>query len=355
MSTRLPFLSVLVLLVAWNVSPCRAADSEDPVPTSVTIQDKSIPLSKALMALSKQTGIEVEDRRREKEDRPIKLDLAKSTFWQALDTIAREADLRVSLYERDRKIALVDGPYHEVPTSYTGPFRIAIKRMTAVRDLEADAHFTVAHLEVAWEPRIQAFLLESRPDSLVVKDDKGRVREMPEEAKGQASVNGRLAEVIEVRLPGLPRSANAIAQLKGTLSLVGATKMLTFTFNKLEKETLTQDGVTVRLFQLSTNGDPWTIGLSLRYPPGGPRFESFQSSVVNNEIYLEKNGKRYPSNGGSSIDQTDNEATVRYLFEEDQAKKFILGKPADWKLIYLTPGKISEMPVPFEFKDVPLP
>ena len=40
----------------------------------------------------------------------------------------------------------------------------------------------------------------------------------------------------------------------------------------------------------------------------------------------------------------------------DQAdKNQVLGKISDWKLVYRTPGKMTEMPVPFEFKDVPLP
>jgi hypothetical protein len=30
-------------------------------------------------------------------------------------------------------------------------------------------------------------------------------------------------------------------------------------------------------------------------------------------------------------------------------------KPTDWKFEYVTPGPVIEVPIDFEFKDVPLP
>ena len=36
---------------------------------------------------------------------------------------------------------------------------------------------------------------------------------------------------------------------------------------------------------------------------------------------------------------------------EGKAKK----KPSDWKLVYRTPASVVEVPIAFEFKDVPLP
>src|SRR5207302_995942 len=69
-------------------------------PRTITLKGKDLPLSQALAELAKQTGNKVEDRRRSKEDGvKVNLDLKQATFWQAFDTIAREADARVSLYE----------------------------------------------------------------------------------------------------------------------------------------------------------------------------------------------------------------------------------------------------------------
>lgn len=370
MSLRVTLALLLCLtlspLLVFSADERKAAEppsaDKDLLPKYVKMQHKAIPLSKALTELATQTGIEVEDMRAEKTERDLKLNLDKATFWQALDTIAREADLRVSLYQENRKIGLMDGPYREIPISYNGLFRVAVKRLDLVRTLEPEAHYCIAYLEVAWEPRFQGFLLENQPESLEVKDDKGRPRAAPPTNKGQIAVNGQIATEIKVLLPALPRSVSSIGLFKGTLSLVGSGKMLTFTFDKLDKYDpkkgveQTREGVTVQLDRLSTK-DPelWTIGFALKYPAGGPKFESFQSSLVNNRIYLEAKGKQFPANGGDEIDQNGTDAIVRYRFVEDREKGFVLGKIASWKVVYQTPGKIVEAMIPFEFKDVPLP
>jgi hypothetical protein len=124
-----------------------------------------LPVADALKEISKQTKIAVEDRRRKKEGRAINLNLKDATFWQALDTIAKQTDARISLYERDGVPALVDGPHVIFPVSYNGVFRIALKRLVASRDLEAANSYLVATLELAWEPHYRPFLLETMPKS----------------------------------------------------------------------------------------------------------------------------------------------------------------------------------------------
>lgn len=371
MSSRVSFalllslaVSPLVVFSADERKPADAPTDKDLLPKYVKLQSKAIPLGKALQEVAMQTGTEIADMRSEKNERDLKLDLNKATFWQALDAIAREADLRVSLYHEDRKIGLVDGPYHEYPISYHGLFRVAVKRIDLVRGLDPESHYGIAYLEVAWEPRFQGFLLENQPDSLEVKDDKGRPRQAPETGKGQIAVNGQTATEIKVLLPAFPRSITSIGQLKGSLSVIGSAKMLEFTFDKLDKYDpkkgieQTKEGVTVHLDKLSAKekAELWTIGFALKYPTGGPKFESFQSSLVNNRIYLQNaKNQRFPANGGDEIDQNGTDANVQYRFVEDPDKKFIFGRIGDWKIVYQTPGKIVESAIPFEFKDVPLP
>src|SRR5262249_8811671 len=105
-----------------------------------------------------------------------------------------------------------------------------------------------------------------------------------------------------------------------------------------------------------TKNPLWTLGFRLGYPPGGPDFESFESWLVNNEIRLQKKvgTGTVPPNGGFEIDdQTGRRAVARYRFLEEGDVK--LRKPEDWKVIYKTPGAMVTVPVPFEFKDLPLP
>ncbi len=370
----IPLLGALLILCS-AVEKGQTKDSDIPkelTARTITLQETNIPLSKALRELASQTGNQVEDRRREKEDVKLpKLDLKNATFWQALDAIAKAADTRVSLYERDGKIALLEGPHQLLPVSYSGLFRVTIKGLHLHHVLDADTHYCDINLEVAWEPRFQPILMETRPDSLMVQDDKGRAIEIPEDGKGPTAIGRPIARTIDVRIPAPQRSAKQFGLFKGKLGVMGPTKMLTFTFdklNKIEKATdakkETKEGVTINLRELRSEGgggdEVWTVGLVLEYPPDGPKFESFQSWIINNQIYLEREQagikQQFPPNlGYETDDQSDTKAIIRYRFGDEPEKKLTLGKFSDWKLVYRTPGRIVEVPVPFEFKDVPLP
>jgi hypothetical protein len=340
-------------------------------PRTMTLRGNDIPLSKALEELARQTGNRVEDRRQVKDGVKIKLDLDKATFWQALDAVARAADARVTLFDRDALVALADGPYQMVPVSYHGLFRVMVKRIDLTRSFETDQHVCNIHLEVAWEPRFQPLMMESRSEALVVRDDKGRAAEVPEAGQGMMPIGRRLAKDIQLQVAAPHRSASQLGMLKGTLKVVGPDKMLTFKFDKLDKiekraeaRTQSKDGVSVSLRELRAEGEGgdaiWTVGVLLEYPADGPKFESFQSWLVHNEIYLEKSrdgaGQKFaPNLGYETDDSTDAKAILRYRFGDEPAKKLVLGKFGDWNLIYRTPGRITTMDVPFEFKDVPLP
>src|SRR5579871_1594172 len=118
----------------------------------VTVKGKELTLTKALKTIADQTGVEVQA---QPEGDVKNLNLDKVPFWQAIDTLAKEWDLRVYLYGKDRKIALVKNErgYREMPTSYSDLFRLVMKKVVLVRDLEDDTAGGIAYLEVAWEPR----------------------------------------------------------------------------------------------------------------------------------------------------------------------------------------------------------
>jgi hypothetical protein len=343
-----------------------AQAKKDLLPRTATLSNPAISLSQALKELARQTGMTVEDRRRDKDQEPtFALDLKQATFWEALDEIALKADLRISLCERDGRLALLDGPHKLLPVSYSGVYRVTLKRLTSVRDLETDTHVWMIDLEIAWEPRFRPLFVETEPDSLVVQDAKGLALKNLPLGSGRAPVMRPLAVGTVVRVEAPEQPTDKIGLLKGTLGVIGPSKMLTFTFSGLtqierghkdQARKQTQEGVTATLRELSTERDRWTVGLLLEYPADGPDFESFESWLVNNEIALEKNdGKdRFPENGGFDIeDQAGHRAVLSYRFIEDG--KRTLGKAGDWNLVYRTPGTIVKMPVQFEFKDLPRP
>jgi hypothetical protein len=334
-------------------------------PRLVTLQKESIPLTQALAELTKQSGTQVEDMRADRTTDPtMKLNLEKATFWQAVDTVARQADLRVVLDHKEGKVALADGPNRTVPgsVSYSGLFRVAVKRIQADQDLESQGHFCIAHLEVAWEPRFRPLFLESQPATFEIKDDKGNVLKGFEQGGGRVPLSERIAAQVQVRLEAPKRTALNLGLFKGSLNVLGPTKMVLFSFDKLAQTdkskpapSQVKDGIklTLREFEVEgkDNDQLWKVRLMLEYPEGGPEFESFEQWLVNNEAYLEKkDGKKRIQTGNSETDAQGRQAILRYFFSDED-----MGKPEDWKLVYRTPGQILKVPVNFEFKELPLP
>jgi hypothetical protein len=372
-------VGLFAVLLFTNVAPLHADDKPKSAAgisgaiaaSKVTIQQKEISVAQALAEVSKQTGNQVEDRRQGKEDVKIKLDLKNVTFWQALDALAKAADANVSVFERDMKVALVDGPYLALPTCYDNLFRMRIKRIQIAQNLEADTRQALFTMEIAWEPRFQPLFIEGQADDLYIEDDKGRTVELPEPNKGQASTSKRNAVEVIVRTNAPQRSAASLKVLKGKLTVTGPSEMLTFTWDKLAKidkkadyRKKTNKNVSVTLRELRQEGaagdQVWTVGLYLEYPADGPKFESFQSWIVNNEIHFvrEKDGLKQqlpPNLGYNTDDQSDTNALISYRFGDEPDRKVFLGKFSDWTLVYKTPGKVLEVPINFEFKNLNLP
>jgi hypothetical protein len=368
-------LSLASLLLGWALIPAPSAADEPgayakdkPITKEVTPQyvqfpNEAITVTRALEELKKQTGIEVMDERQNKDDSKIKLDVNKVLFWEALENIAKEADARVNLYREDTKLALGDGPYRALPISYSGIFRVTVNRLVAERDLVTDTHQYRATLEVAWQPGFRPFFIETRPSSIVVQDEKQRTLDTIEEMPGRDDVKARTA-TIDVRLPAPPRSATKLGLLKGNAAIIGPKKWLTFAFDDLGKlkddaagRVQSKEGVTAKLSKLGFDEDVWTVELTLDYPADGPKFESFESWVVYNEITLKKpDAVPFPNNGGYETGNTaGTRAIISYHFLDEPKKKLVRGKPDGWKLEYITPAPFVEFPVAFDFKDLVLP
>lgn len=317
--------------------------------------EERVPLSQALKELETRTGVHVGSAL--KSDPPITLSPVTVGFWQALDAIANQAKARVSLYQREGQLALIEAPpdYQPQPMSYDGLFRIAVRRITASQDFETGTRRYLANLELAWQPDYRPLYVEMHSQSLSVEDDQGRSLSVPNEGGGRAAVQQPRAAELEVALPAIPRAVKRIGRLNGNLSVIGAATMLRFDFDRLDTAEAQHGDVKVKLRKVTTKGDPWTVQVELLYPSGGPRFESYQSWLLHNQIFLvNKDGKRNLPSTGHSIEELKNDwAVVTYYFSEtkDRAR----GIPGEWKVEYWTPSRLVQTAVSFEFKDLPLP
>jgi len=347
---------LLVLSCGW------AADLAPPQPHTVTLSGDSIPLSKALEELKMQTGIAVEDQVGAG-DKTLKLDLKNITFWQAVDTIGTAAQARVSISSGERRIALVKRSGQGKPAvSHSSLFRIALKRVSLSLDLESGSHSAVGFIEVAWEPQLQPFYLETRPQKLVVKDNKNNLLPWSGSGHSLAPVDGRTGLLFEVPLPAPARTVPKLSVIEGQFSVIAPTRMLQFRFPSLDKlqaaapnaalRQQQQDGITCRVGKVTLIGDRWTIQMIFDAPPGH-KLESYQSWVANNELVLvSKDGKsQLTPSSLSDVVESVRQGTVTYHFTDQKLR----GKPEDWSVSCSTPAGVVEMPIPFRFTDIPLP
>jgi hypothetical protein len=327
--------------------------------------------SKALAEVTRQTGIRVENLA-DAADSTLRLDLKRVPFWQAVDAIAAASGARVNLFPTSGRIALEKRPsnYRLPPICYDGRFRLSVKKITANRDLELDDSSprrgaTNLTVEVAWDPELYPLYLETRPHGLRLVDDQNKVQTVPDEGSSLAPVDGRIALGLDLTLPALPRSVLTIRSLEGELSMIGPSKMLTFSFDALDKlkransndpeRTRTQENVTCRILKVTLDRDRWSVRVALDYPAGLKQLDSNQSWVVNNEMTLESSDgkKRVASTDYALESASPRQAILSYHFRD---KGLIAnGKPGDWRLNYRTPANLIEAPIKFRFKDIPLP
>lgn len=329
-----------------------------PGPRSATLEGP-LSLDEALSRLRAQTGNSVGDLRSQKTNPTLALPRSAGHFWPLLDAIGKASGIGFTPYGNDG-VALVDTPYQAVPTAYSGLFRLSLKGVTTSLNFDTRAHFCHLALDVAWEPHLQPFYLDPGTVDVSYGGQKQSVN-----VRGQVSVAGRTATEIDLRLPAPPRSTPRIASLEGRLAVIAPSRLLDFSFDKLapiakgaKPRQLTEDGVTVSLNRLSAARDRWSVEVKIENPPGGPAFETFQSWLDNNKIWLERqeNGKTivWPHDPAEEQVQqvTARRAQVSYHFPLGERRP---GNLADWTLRYRTPARIVQLDVPFKLEDIQLP
>jgi hypothetical protein len=347
-------------------SPAADTTSPAPKPKLITLKGDAT-LDKVLDDLQTQADVAF-DRSRADVTRPVKVDLDKVPFWEALEKVAKAADEQIAFGELGRTIYLLGGEgmtYRQVPLSIDGLFRTAAQRVVAIKDLENDRSICEVELSLHWEPHFAAFLVEAPGKSITAVDNTGKQIEVAEQGGPGRLVAAGGGRKLTVRLADVPRSSRTITKLEGNLRVVGADRMLRFDFPKLvagKEESKTEDGVSVKVEpqeDVKAGSDLWTFRVSYDYPEGGPQLESFESAawMADNDAYLVSadNKRRLDMNGGSEVvTQSDRKAVVKYRWVPQGDEKD-LGKPADWKLVVRTPSRLIEVPVKFKLENIPLP
>ena len=358
------YLRKLFTTVGWVLLSYIAHAGEPGLPTELTARQLKLKsgeatLSEVLAELEKQTGNRVADRRTARRDDP-KLKLRPGTFWQTLDAIGEQTGIAFTPHGG---VALVDTPYRKATTVYHGPFRFAIKNIAVNRDDELQTHNAHVTISVAWEPRFAPMYLNLKNAEVTVGKHTEKLV-----AGGIEAVFGAGATKIELSAPAPPRAAMRIDSIKGEIRVVGAPKMLEFTFDKLGPLTqknpreAEQEGVTIRLSEVKQFANRWQVTLQIVNPPGAiSGLESFQLPywTNNNRLWLtwtdpqtKRTSTLEPS--GDSYQDTKDGRIINFTFTP-QGDTPLPPKTAAVTLRYRTPNRVLAFTVPFEFQNLALP
>ncbi len=336
----------------------------------VTIQGEALRLTEVLRELQRQSGNRITDLREiygaEATNPALDLNIQDKPFFEALDEIARQAEVVPNFFTGDGSVGLMPGtperpdqpaepPKAKPLIRYTGPFRVEFKRIAATRDLATGMGQANAQFEIAWEPRLRPMLLALKSEKVAIVDDRGET--VPPDVMAESSDVVLRPEnpVVEVNLnmEAPDREAKSLKTLKveGDVTIPAGLKQ--FRFPRLDAKNVTrkQGEIKITLLSSEVEENVWKIRLKLEMPGQGPAFESYQQGLFNNRLWLQRpDGSRFEHNGGfSNTAYGPGELGFEYLFVD------VPGKPTNYTLIYETPSRVVSIPLQFQFEDVPLP
>lgn len=340
-------LFALPLLIAADTVPRPAA-------SRVTLDGRAMPLSAAAAELSRQANIAIDVSRAEG-DRIVRLPLSDVPFWNAVEQLARAADHRLAVSSQGSRVVLSRETYRAAPVSLHGPFRFAARRVNGRIDLDTGAVQHEVLVELAWEPRFRAYFYELDPRSLSASDGAGRALAVVPDGAGLVPIGAGSPE-LAIKLRGVPRTADKIGRLEGTIKFLGTSQMLQFSFPLATTPAQQVRGeVTGTLVSLRKNVRLWTAEVELQYPDDMPKFESFQSFLVENEAWLQRgDGTKFPVKRFELGAQTGKKLPITYYIIENDKDGPALGDLKEWRLVVRVPGRIIEETVPLRLTDIPL-
>jgi len=333
--------------------------------TRVTLKGER-KLSEVFAAFESQTGNRIVDFRgnfnQEKTDPVLELDLAKATFWEALDQVLDQAKLVTYAYGgQENALAVVNREEGQLPSygraDYAGIFRVEATQIRANRDLRnPENDMLQLALEITWEPRITPIALQQSWESVKAWSDAGDVLEISgRQGTLDATVQNMISSVEMVVPLVLPdREARSIASLKGKLTALVPGQVSNFTFAKLSKARNVEQrkaGVVVVLQQTRRNAELHEVRMLVRFDKASGALASHRAW-----IYAYTNKGHLIGPDGQTIRHAGFETTRQDVNEIGFSYKFVLDGDLDgYKFVYVSPTAIVRMPVEYKLTDIDLP
>lgn len=311
--------------------------------------------------------------------RHVDLDFNSVPFWQVLDDLGAQFDLRFDYDSSFRGLKLLPGPATrpsgEARPGYSGAFRIqalAAERISVAGARprpnlrpRAAGELVRVTLLVAAEPRLRPLFLQYAARDITARTA-AKTSLAPfspdadyELALGEGGGQARLQ--LDYVIPESDKSASL--DVKGKLRCTTAAGNEMIRFSDLAKAAEARGagvarrrgGVTVTLNRLrlkatSPGKQEARVQVAVTYDTGGLAFESHRTWILHNEVFLEDPaGKRVRLNGGSETTrQSDGAVGIEYRFVD-------LPDPLpDYTFVYVAPTLIVDVPIEFEIQSAPI-
>jgi hypothetical protein len=369
----LPSASVRETVRRVRIELERNAARESVLPARVTVSG-ALSVRETLGEVARQTGnrLDVSLLPAKLLERTIEVEFKSASFWEAIDDLADRLDCRYEFDNAGRglKLQVLEGQPRPASSAvaHGGAFRIEALPADRIRrgagrplDQKLRRHDDLLRVTLLLmpEPRLRPLFLQFAARDVSAHLATGaELRPFSPEASYELPLgeSGSLSRIqLEYLLPEtVPGTA---FKLKGKIRCMTAAGSESVRFTDLAEVpegrgiARRRGGVTVTLNRV--RGTPSSPGktearlrVSVAYDAGGPAFESHQTWILHNEVFLEDNdGRKMRLNGGSETTrQGDGAVAIEYRFVD-------LPEPLSrYEFVYVVPTLIIDVPVEFEIQ-----
>ena len=289
------------------------------------------------------------------------VNLKDDTFWSAISDLESE-DISAGFDKETGLLTLQPGTPID-PASVTaidGSFRIIAAPFKPQGTFNDSNALISTQVRILCEPRLRPlFLRYETSDFQLTPDGDNRTLE-PFNAGANIEVplgnGGREATLALSFLLPKPHAANAT--ISGTVNLLIAASEQPISFRKLNRAkrvSRRRGGVTVTVNEVGIEGPALKshnarVRLQISYDLGAHAFESHQTWVFHNRVYLvDPNGKHHGPNGGfTTLHQGDGSVAIEYSFKD------LPTDPASWDFVYVAPTLLTNVEIPITLRNIPI-
>jgi hypothetical protein len=339
-------------------------------PTLVTLKLTDAPARKAIEQLSAQCGVAIEvmppSLFTDEQVGTVTLDVTRKPFWEVMDQVAEQTGLELRPTGEGLKLMRTGRQRGNVPVAYSGAFLIAPE--SAVRQSSiyygnggnSSTDFNVSFSIVA-EPKLQLGQGNGTGEGVKIDeavDDNGNNLVDPARP-GNVYGSGAGGWQMNVPLKILPNVGTAIKVMRGSVSV-----SINVRFDTVEIDNIASaknvsrpvGGARLVIQKVEPAPENQIVVHAVLYRDGVDQadWDRMQQTVYSDLKVVDAKGRSLDRSGNEANgDGTKTELKMTFIRQEHMIRQNLIGEPA--KLIWRVPTETRQVPVPFEFRDLPLP